>query len=396
MLYDQLEIVDIQYAGVEECQCITVSAKDHLYLTNDFIVTHNTFCVAYASTELSEKTIIITPNESLKQQWLKTYNTMFDYRPKNLMNIAGSNIIEDILDEKIPTDQTDVFFVNHQTLRSFISQTNGYQLHNFFKKIQVGIKVYDESHMEFGNILLIDFFSNTKRTWYLTATFDRSDKTESACFKRAFQTVDTYGDLESAEVVRKHVVYHVVNFNSRIEPAQRAKLLGYPGFSAGKYGTYSIFEDKNETLYHVILDILKKTKDVEGKTLIFLPLIDCVDRVVEQLKKDFPEKSIAAYHSKIPKDEKEVAEKQDVIVSTIKSCGTGRDIKRLRIIICAEPVVSKVVTEQVIGRLRPYAPDKDTLFFDLIDRSISQLSWWYRARFRKIESLVKDVVQLNM
>lgn len=389
-------IKSIELDRSEESMCIKVDHPSRLYVVDQFILTHNTFCVAYTSTELNDKVLIITPNESLKQQWIKTYNTMFDYQSKHLMNIAGSNIIEGIMDDSIDIDDTDVFFVNHQTLRSYMSQTNGYQFHNFFKKLNIGIKVYDESHMEFGNILLIDFFSNTKRTWYLTATFDRSDKTESACFKRAFQSVEAYGDEESAEAVRKHVIYHTININSRIEPQQKAKLLGFPGFNSNKYGVYSIFEDKNKTLYKTILEILNKTKDVEGKTLIFVPLIDCVDEIVKDLKKDFIEKTVAAYHSKIPKDEKEIAEKKDIIVSTIKSCGTGRDIKGLRVIICAEPVVSKVVTEQMIGRLRPYSPDKDTLFFDIVDRSIPMITYWHKARFRKIETLVKDVVTLDM
>ena len=391
-----VSIRKIELVRKENCTCIMVDSKDHLYLTENFIVTHNTFCVAYASTALNERTLIITPNESLKQQWIKTYNTMFDYRGKQLMNIAGSNIIEGIMDDNIDIDNTDIFFVNHQTLRSYITSTNGYQFHNFMKKLKIGIKVYDESHMEFGNILLIDFFSNTNRTWYLTATFDRSDKTESVCFKRAFQSVEAYGDMESAEVVRKHVIFHKVSFNSRINPQQRAKLLSYPGFSANKYGLYSIFEDKNETLYKVILEILKKTENVEGKTLIFVPLIDCVDEVVKKLKVDFPQKTCAAYHSKIPKDEKEIAEKKDIIVSTIKSCGTGRDIKGLRVVICAEPVVSKVVIEQTIGRLREYSKTQDTYYFDLVDYSIPQINYWYRARYRKIETLVKDTVLLEM
>lgn len=36
-------ISDVLEAGEEECQCISVSAEDHLYLTNNFVVTHNTF-----------------------------------------------------------------------------------------------------------------------------------------------------------------------------------------------------------------------------------------------------------------------------------------------------------------------------------------------------------------
>ncbi|SOC21694.1 hypothetical protein [Thalassospira xiamenensis] len=35
-------IESIEYIGQKRCQCISVAASDHLYVTNDFIVTHNT------------------------------------------------------------------------------------------------------------------------------------------------------------------------------------------------------------------------------------------------------------------------------------------------------------------------------------------------------------------
>jgi phosphate starvation-inducible protein PhoH len=38
-----LEIVSVEEIGVEEVQCIMVENPEHLYLTDDFIVTHNTF-----------------------------------------------------------------------------------------------------------------------------------------------------------------------------------------------------------------------------------------------------------------------------------------------------------------------------------------------------------------
>lgn len=353
-----------------------------------------TFCVAYSSTKLRLKTLIITPNEGLKQQWISTYHKMFDYRPSELMNIAGSNIMNAIMEDLV--EPAEVYFVNHQTLRSYLTSNNGYMLHKFFKKLNVGIKVYDESHMEFANILLMDFFSNTDRTWYLTATFDRSDKTESLCFKRAFNSVSAYGETQSAEVVKKHIVYHVVNINSRITPKDRGKVIGYAGMTAASYGNYAFFTDPNETAYNAILDILNKLKDIEGKILIFIPLIDAVDDVVKKLKQDYPDKSVAAFHSRLSADEKASAEKKDIIVSTIKSCGTGRDIPGLRAVICAEPIASKVVTEQMLGRLRPYAEDKDTFFFDIVDICIPPINWWWKARIKKIETLAKKIIYLTI
>lgn len=363
-----------------------------------------TYCVAYSSSKINERTLIITPNEGLKQQWIGTYHKMFDYRPKHLINIAGSNVMEAIMEDLI--EPADVYFVNHATLRSYMTTYNGYTLHKWFKKLKPGIKVYDEAHMEFANILLIDFFSNTARTWYLTATFDRSDKTESQCFKRAFNNLETYGEVESQAVVEKHVVYHIVNINSRATFEQKAKIIGYQGMSSISYGKYAFNledgngarnGDHNNTAYRTISHIVDLVKGKEGKILIFVPLIAAVDETVDKLRKDHPEKKIMPYHSGISKDEKEIAEKKaDIIVSTIKSTGTGKDIPGLRSVICAEPIASKVVAEQMVGRLRPYAKDVSTYFFDIVDVCLTPINWWLRARMKKIETLVKEVVNLNL
>lgn len=40
--YEHIFIKDIKLVGQEECQCLMVDSPDHLYLTEDFIVTHNT------------------------------------------------------------------------------------------------------------------------------------------------------------------------------------------------------------------------------------------------------------------------------------------------------------------------------------------------------------------
>ena len=352
-----------------------------------------TFCVAYASTKLRLRTLIITPNEGLKVQWMNTYAKMFGYRESDMLNIAGGAVIQAILNDSI--DPVDVYFVNHSTLRNYLTSTNGWMFHQFMKKLKIGIKVYDESHMDFMNILMVDFFSNTEQTWYLSATFARSDKTEEKCFRQAFSSLIAYGEEESMEVVQKHVVYHVVQINSQISPYHRAKLMGYPGFSAIKYGKYAFFEDKNQTAYKAILQVLNIMKNTEGKILIFVPLIDAVDQVASQLRKDISGKSIGQYHSRMAKEDKESDLKKDIIVSTIKSCGTGKDIPGLRAIISCEPIASKVVAEQMIGRLRPYGKDMDTYFFDIVSIDIMPCNWWWKGRFKRIQQLVKKVVYLQ-
>ena len=385
-------IMSIYYYGKDKCRCIKVANDSGLFLTECFVVTHNTFVSCYAATQLNEKTLVVTHSEGIKKQWINTFHQMFDYRPKNLLNIAGSGVMEAIMNNE--AEEADVYFANHQTLRSYLSQYNGYSLHKFFKKLKIGIKIYDESHLEFANILLMDFFSNTKRTWYLSATFDRSDKGESRCFKQAFSSVDAFGERESRSLLKKHVKYHVVNINSRASPKDKGRMFGFRGMTTASYGQYAFIHDTKQTAYNTILLILDKIKEVEGKTLIFVPLIDVVDTLVMKLKNE-TNKSVAAYHSKISKDEKEDALKKDIIVSTIKSMGVGKDLPGLRCVICVEPIASKVIATQMIGRLRPYK-DLPTYFFDIVDTCIQPINWWFRARMKAIPELAEEIIYLNM
>ena len=69
--YNILKIVSIEKVGEEECQCISVDSEDHTYITDDFIVTHNTwffillaaymwlqgYKVHFFTTEMSEEQI---------------------------------------------------------------------------------------------------------------------------------------------------------------------------------------------------------------------------------------------------------------------------------------------------------------------------------------------------
>jgi intein/homing endonuclease len=59
-------IVDVKYIGKKEAQCIMVDSDDHLYCTDNCILTHNTLSsILYVEMNGFEKVMVITPN-SLK------------------------------------------------------------------------------------------------------------------------------------------------------------------------------------------------------------------------------------------------------------------------------------------------------------------------------------------
>lgn len=72
------EIDKIEYVSNEEAQCIMIDHPEHLYITDDYIVTHNTVCgCALAMAVHSDKVIIICPKVATQRVWQKTLNKEF-------------------------------------------------------------------------------------------------------------------------------------------------------------------------------------------------------------------------------------------------------------------------------------------------------------------------------
>lgn len=69
-------VKDIRLVGHEEAQCIMIDHPDHLYITDDYVVTHNTFmCAALvtAHDKLNIKSITIVPDQTLIRQTKRDY-----------------------------------------------------------------------------------------------------------------------------------------------------------------------------------------------------------------------------------------------------------------------------------------------------------------------------------
>lgn len=73
-----LHITDIRKVSHEPVRCIMIDHPDHLYLTNEFVVTHNTIITSSLSklVEPYGRTIVIVPNKNLVQQTEEDYRNI--------------------------------------------------------------------------------------------------------------------------------------------------------------------------------------------------------------------------------------------------------------------------------------------------------------------------------
>lgn len=353
-----------------------------------------TYITTNAIIQSKTKAIIITHQEKIKEQWIESFLKFTTVDEDCLLNVTSSKISK-ILKGKLTAD---FYFVNHQTLNSYAKTYGWDKIKDFFEIIEVGIKVFDESHLSFKNIMKIDFFSNVQKTFYLTATFGRSDVKEDAIYKRVLSSAIKFSSNNKKYEDRKHIIYVPVLYRSNPTTKDYQMSMNAFGFNVLGFFKYAMHGDQDQTMMMKFYHVFDMASSLEGKILITVPTIKDVDLLAENIKKEYPnlDKTIGTIHSGHSKEENEEAEKCDIICSTIKSCGTGVDIQGLRCLINMEPFSSKIICNQLAGRLREYAKDKDTYFFDLIDIAFDTCERHYKNKLSVMKKKCKAIQNMRL
>ena len=82
-------IASIEYIGEEETQCILIDHPEHLYITDDFIVTHNTEAgLALSLVSEAAVTIIISPKNAVGEVWQQRIIQRFKHTPSFATSIG--------------------------------------------------------------------------------------------------------------------------------------------------------------------------------------------------------------------------------------------------------------------------------------------------------------------
>jgi superfamily II DNA or RNA helicase len=139
-----------------------------------------------------------------------------------------------------------------------------------------------------------------------------------------------------------------------------------------------------------MIKVVNKCISIDGRTLIVVPKIENTFYLEKLLKDEFPNIDIGVVNSKSENNEY-VKNNSRIIISTIRSLGVGADIRKLRNLIIAEPHSSKIISNQLIGRLREYSPTEDTYVYELVDSGFPQLGRMITHRYSEITRKCKTV-----
>lgn len=349
-----------------------------------------TYISTAALTFLGMSTIVITHIDRIKQQWYDTFTNMTDLQESHIYSIDSSKAIDKLLGKS--NLKYKVYLVNHGTLQSY-AKSNGWEsVGELFRHLKIGVKIFDEAHLNFENIVKIDLNTNTKKTIYLTATFERSDYKENRLFNICFRNVIRYGS-ETRKEKRKHIMYLAVLYNSKPSIDKQTYMNTYHGFNKIRYSDYQI---ECQEFYDALKYTVNYFKDKDGKIMIMSSKIDSTEIIKDFINDNFPNLSVSTYHSKLSSDEKEKALSADIISTTPKSSGTGVDIPGLRTVIMAESYSSTVQADQVSGRLREFSDHDNTFYVELVDVGFTKVYSMYKKRLPLFKKKCAKVLTLQL
>jgi superfamily II DNA or RNA helicase len=349
-----------------------------------------TYITSAAMSFFRLRTLIITHTTDIREQWLDTFFTKTDLDKHHVCIINGTASINKLFKQDIPPYK--VYLTTHSTLSSYAKTAGWEGVHNLFKHLKIGLKVIDEAHLYFANMVKVDMYTNCKKNIYLTATFERSDYMEQKLFNLCTRNIVRYFDKRDNVTTRKHIVYLAVIYNSHPPLDVAASMITMRKFNKNKYASYISTCDKFYTSLKYCLD---KFSHLEGKILVLSSKVESCEAIRDFIVSNYPDKTVSVFHSKISKDDKELSKEADIICSTPLSAGTGKDIPGLRIVINSECYSSQVTADQVSGRLREFNKTDYTYYIELIDRGFDATYKMYIRRRPLFTKKCVKVAQLD-
>ncbi|WCS68279.1 hypothetical protein Goe21_01690 [Bacillus phage vB_BsuM-Goe21] len=339
--------------------------------------------------------MVFVDQENLMEQWKKSILNFTSVKEEEIFLISGRNSIDKLMKmKKKELKKYKWFIAIHKTIGNYIDD-NPDNIDKLMKHLGIGVKLYDEAHVEYKNIFYIDSLTNTESV-YITATPSRSDPIENKVYQNIFNDVPMY-KVKEDEIVNYHNII-IVKFNSKPSIDDQAKMKSKYGFDTNRWCKYILDNIKyEEFMNHITKNIIERVnKNFDKKTVLLFHTMAGNDVIINDLKETYPNIEIGRYNSSIKDKDKRLKElEKDIIVTTDVSFGKAIDVKGLEILINTVPFGSKVLTEQLLGRLREIE-GKEVWYIDLVDIGFDSCKKQLKQRQNIYNKKAKRIYELDL
>lgn len=352
-------VISIKLESEDEAQCIMIDDPAHLYITDDYIVTHNTFmCAALVTAydKLGIKSITIVPDQSLIRQ------TKRDYLNLGLDTGEYSGKVKS-LDHKHIVSTWQSLKNNPIIIRDF------------------NMVIVDECHGLKGNILqkiLIEHCINVPYRFGFTGTLPKEDADRMAvhvAVGRVKHIMKAHELIEMGVLAKLQI--DILQLEENMHPQYEEfckENEGIPGtiptyiqYKDGYFPDFSTersYLHRNLTRIDWIAELINLKRDAKyGNVLCLVDSIPFGRKLAERIPgaifvngQDVKDAGARQKIYDMFKDHNDL-----VVIATVHIAGTGLSIRRIYNLVFVDIGKSFIRTVQAIGRGLRTADDKDSV-----------------------------------
>ena len=357
----KLRVRSVTPYGLGMSTCISVDNPDSLYVTNDFIVTHNT-ATSLKIVSLIGHRLMVTVLGRYLEKWKSDLIENYGLKPQELVVVRGQKQLHALLEAahlgQLPT-QLAAVLITTDTMVDYIDlyeKTKFVAMPKYlvpperiYEVLSVGIRIIDECHQNFHANFKMDLYTHIDKGIYLSATLESDNQFIDKMYRIAYP-------MHLRMDGGKYQQYcNVVNVEYQLEDSRKVRFKNAKGqYSQNDYESW-IMKDPGrlKNYLELIWNIAKVeylSDYVEGQRLLILAgRTEMCSVIANYIDGRLADHTVSKYTSA---EDYDVLMNSDVSVSTYGSAGTAVDIADLTTCICTIAMSASQGNLQILGRLR--------------------------------------------
>ena len=322
-----------------------------------------TYCSIKTISLIGVRSVIFV--SGLVDQWKKEIFNFTELTEDDVYIVQGAASLTKLLLKIDKTLFPKIILFSLGTIRAYALNEKAYENYppftELFNILQIGLKIVDEAHLNFFLTLMIDLQTNAAINIPLTATFNRGEYQVKKIFDQHYSKDIRYGE----DVFKKYIDIYSYSYSlGGVIPSKAYSTI--EGYNHNKLEEWLIRKGKRhlEHIYNKVYSPIIFAHYINYRKIGQKLLILCSSTVMcewfrDILMKDLPKQENLKIEIYIYETEDIVLSEADIIISTPKSGGTGRDIKDLKTVLMTVATGSDNMNKQSLGRLREL-PSGDT------------------------------------
>lgn len=398
-----VRIASITGAENAETVCIELDDEEHLFVTRDYIVTHNTYCFLQGFAGIKERCALILPAKYI-QRWVDDLtgdSQVVNLKEEDLWVVKGAADFARLISKaKAGEFKSKMVIFSSTTFQLYLKafredsmtalKEYGCEPIKLMKLLKVGVLGRDEVHELFHFNFLVDLSINVPKTISLSATVDFDNKMTNKMCALMFPKSEQINNGEWDKYIK------AVGLFWKLE---KPKLIRCTLNGAYNHGAFETSIIKNKRLLENYLDMIQDMVesiysrfDNGEKIIIFAYTVQMCTLISKRLEDVYGDEPGIAINRYVGEDEYDDLLTGDIIISTLKSAGVAVDIPKLRSVLMTTAIYSTQSNVQALGRLRKlkHKPNVAPEFYYLICKDIEKHIDYHKAKVRQFEGKVLE------